>query len=306
MNAQTAETAVDICVCTFRRPHLADTLRSLARLDLPPGWSMRVIVADNDETPSARALVEQVEKETERPVLYMHAPARNISIARNACLDAADAPFLAFIDDDELAAPGWLAALIAEVENSGADAVLGPVQAVYGDESPRWMRERDFHSTRPVWVNGEIVTGYSCNVLFRRDSTAARNLRFRPELGRSGGEDTVFFSALHRAGGKIAFAPDALLTEAVPPERARFGWLARRRFRSGQTHALLLLEEKGGHMGTRLRCAGLAAAKALFCLLAALPDFRRRHYWFLRAALHAGVAGRLLGKRELEQYGTGS
>jgi hypothetical protein len=35
--------------------------------------------------------------------LYVHAPARNISIARNACLDAADAPLIAFIDDDETA-----------------------------------------------------------------------------------------------------------------------------------------------------------------------------------------------------------
>ncbi|TIT19010.1 MAG: glycosyltransferase family 2 protein, partial [Mesorhizobium sp.] len=30
--------SIDICVCTFRRPELADTLRSIAALDVPSGF----------------------------------------------------------------------------------------------------------------------------------------------------------------------------------------------------------------------------------------------------------------------------
>ena len=43
---------IDICMCTFRRPHIAETLRSLSTLELKPEWELRVIVADNDETPT--------------------------------------------------------------------------------------------------------------------------------------------------------------------------------------------------------------------------------------------------------------
>ena len=50
-------TTVDVGVCTFRRPAVAETLASLARQDLPPGVALRVIVADNDAEPEARARV---------------------------------------------------------------------------------------------------------------------------------------------------------------------------------------------------------------------------------------------------------
>ena len=50
---------VDVCVCTFRRPTIMDTLASLAKQKLLDGWKLRVIVADNDATPSARGAVER-------------------------------------------------------------------------------------------------------------------------------------------------------------------------------------------------------------------------------------------------------
>ena len=49
---------VDVCACTFRRASVVDLLRSLAKL-VTPGWRMRVIIADNDDQPSARETVER-------------------------------------------------------------------------------------------------------------------------------------------------------------------------------------------------------------------------------------------------------
>lgn len=293
--------SIDICLCTFRRPQVADTLRSLAALDRIPDCAVRVIVADNDETPSARAIVMAQEAALNLPLTYVHAPSRNISIARNACLDNAKGDFVAFIDDDETASPGWLAALLAQALQSGADVVLGPVQAVYAPDAPAWMRRADCHATAPVWVGDEIVTGYSCNVLIRRTAPAVAGRRFRLSFGRTGGEDTAFFSEIHRAGGKITFAPRAVVTEPVPASRARFSWLMARRFRAGQTHGLLLAEEKGASLPARLRCIALASLKAGACLLAAPLDVRR---WLLRGVLHAGAVSGLCGARAIEQYGT--
>lgn len=47
--------AVDVCVCTFRRPAVRETPRSLAGQAGAPRF---VIVADNDEMPSAEGLVK--------------------------------------------------------------------------------------------------------------------------------------------------------------------------------------------------------------------------------------------------------
>jgi succinoglycan biosynthesis protein ExoM len=297
---------IDICVCTFRRVHIADTLRSVARIDRQSGWNIHVIVADNDEEPSAQDLVEFTAKETGLSLTYIHAPACNISIARNACLDASTAPFMAFIDDDELVTEGWLESLVSKMESSGADVVLGQVRAIYGPDTPDWVRQGDFHSNEPVRTGGKIVTGASNNVLIRKSSPSVNGKRFRKDFGKTGGEDTVYFSEIYKAGGLIEYAPQAIVTEIVPPNRASFIWLLKRRFRFGQTHARLLLNGPGNAIVIRAKNILIADAKGGFCLAMALLNiFRlpRMIFWVLRGALHVGVIFHLLGKKELELYG---
>lgn len=294
--------AVDIGICTFRRAHLADTLRSIAKLALPPDFVLRVIVADNDDTLSAQALVDAAASELSLPVTYVHAPSRNISVARNACLDAALAPMLAFVDDDEIVSPQWLTELIVTLEEEGADAVLGPVKAVYAADTPAWIRNGDFHSTRPVWVQGRILTGYAGNALINLRSPAFQGLRFRTDLGRTGGEDTAYFCAAVKAGARIAYAPDAVAHEAIGKSRATLEWLLKRRFRSGQTHGLMLLEESS----PRAAHVAKAAAKAAFCALLAIVNVwrpSRMRFWALRGVMHIGVISRLLGQKEVRLYG---
>lgn len=167
--------SIDVCVCTYRRPSLAATLQSIASQVLPAGLEMRVIVVDNDDTPSARDLVTRACQDLGLTFLYLHAPARNISIARNACLAHADAALAAFIDDDETAGPGWLAALIGTLDSAGADVVFGPVQAVYEPASPAWLRQADLHSTRPAIGAGAVIqTGYTCQRAVPRANPANR------------------------------------------------------------------------------------------------------------------------------------
>lgn len=294
---------IDIAVCTFRREALSETLASLSRLDVPEGVHLRVIVADNDVTPSAHPRVEAAR--LPMAITYVHCPAGNISIARNACLDHAGADFLAFVDDDEAVEPQWLARLLAEAHATKADVVLGPVRALYGPDAPAWMRRGDFHSTYPVRVGGEIRTGYTCNVLMRLAAPSVAGRRFDLALGRSGGEDTAFFDKVHAAGGRFAFAREAWAEEPVPATRATFSWLARRRLRMGQTHGRILA---GRHEGpARIGAAMLAGAKGAACFLAAtalvfLPV--RRNRFLLRGLLHAGAVSGLFGARTIEPYGT--
>lgn len=304
MTIAPAPVRIDIGICTFRRPALRETLESLFGLVVPEGTSLRLIVADNDAVPSARDLVESLRERSPFPILYVHCPKSNISIARNACLTSADADFLAFIDDDETATPEWLAALYAKACETGAETVLGPVRAIYGDDSAAWMRSGDFHSTMPVWVNGRIVTGYTCNTLLDMRSPLVAGRRFALSLGQSGGEDTHFFSQLTEAGGRIEFAEKALVVEPVPASRASFSWLAKRRFRSGQTHGRIVAAKNPG--AKRLPKALIAALKASYCgAIAAVftPMPVRRNRYALRGALHVGAVMGMLGVREIRQYG---
>lgn len=299
-----APVRIEVAVCTCGRSALSEALASLDRQEVPAWLGLSVLVIDNDETPSAEGAVRAFAETSDVPVRYVHCPAFNISVARNGALDHARARLLAFMDDDETAEPGWIAALASAQAESGADVVLGPVRAVYGPGAPGWMRRLDMHSTRPVEVQGTIRTGYSCNVLMDLESPAFRGLRFDPALGRSGGEDTSFFTRAYRRGARLVAAEQAVVTEKVGPERARFAWLARRRFRSGQTHGRLLAETATGL--PRVAALGLAGLKLAYCAggaILAAPDTARRNAALLRGCLHAGTATGLIGIRPITLYG---
>lgn len=277
--------AVDVCLCTFRRPQVVQTLASLARQDLPPGVRMRVIVADNDDHPTAWDVVTQAAIVHDLSMTYVHAPARNISVARNACLDAARADWLAFIDDDEQAAPDWLAQLLTCATAEGADAVFGPSVAIYPPDTPRWISRNDFLSNRPHRRDGRVETGHSCNALIRR-AAIPEGLRFRPDLGQSGGEDTEFFYRLGRSGARMVICDTAEVTEPATPHRLRAGWLAERRLAEGRHYAT---SSGRGRVGL----AATALAKTVLCLSVALPlalhpPMAAR--WALRGVFHLGVA----------------
>lgn len=284
---------IDVCICTYRRDSLVRTLASIdAQVGMAEG--VRILVADNDEVPSAKATVDA--RAGRWPRLYLHAPARNISIARNALLEASTADFIAWIDDDEIAEPNWLASLLAAIGDH--DAAFGPVRALYPPEAPDWIRSADLHSTRPVMTQRGVVTGYTSNALVRRDAVGEE--RFLETLGRSGGEDTEFFSRLFNLGLRFVSAPAAVVEEPTALDRLSFGWLKQRAFRAGQTHARSYLISNRRAQGVLEASTKAAVCLGLSLLMAASPAARRR--LAVRAALHRGVVARLLGRDDLQLY----
>lgn len=290
MTGTRAQDIIDVCICTYRRVSIVDTLKSIEAQQLPEGFVLRVIVADNDDTPSAQARVEATAAQMKFVVKYLHAPSRNISIARNACLDAASGTWVAFIDDDETASADWLAQLLTCAHTQHLDAVFGPTRASYGADTPRWMRERDYHSNIPRRRDGEVHTGHTCNALLRREHPLVANQRFLLEKGRSGGEDTEFFYRLWHAGLRLGICDEALVHETVDPARLAWRWIARRKFRSGQTYSLL--SSRDATLAARTQRMLLAVLKVQFCLALVVLNLgfeTRRNYWLLRSVFHSGV-----------------
>ncbi|MBE9637060.1 glycosyltransferase [Salipiger mangrovisoli] len=292
---------IDLCICTFRREHITDTLRSVGALAVPEGVALRVIVVDNDDTDSARARVEAVAQTLPMPLRYIHAPGANISIARNAGLDAVEAEWAAFLDDDEIAAPDWLATMIARQRETGADGIFGPSRAVYGPGAPEWMKRGDFHSQYAAPRNGVVETGHTCNALLRWTATPWAAERFELARGKSGGEDTEFFFRLRSLGATYAIAEDAVVTEEVPEQRLSIGWLLRRRYRIGQSYSATAQS-----LPARARLFGTAGVKSAYCgarTLLALPNPERRTFWLMRGTMHAGVCAGCLALPERALYG---
>jgi succinoglycan biosynthesis protein ExoM len=296
-----APVAVTVCICTFRRPAgLAEAMASVAGQRLPRSVRQSLVVVDNDSDPSARPLVERFAAGVDFPVAYRHCPGENISIARNGALDATRTRWLAFLDDDERAAPNWLAALLAL--SGGAQAVFGPCEAVYAAHAPSWIRRGDYHSNRIVRRHGAIETGHTCNALIDAAFVRRRALRFDVELGRSGGEDTIFFHAMRRCGATLAYAPTAIVFEDVAAGRATIGWIARRRYRAGQTYALMLRRFSPRRYALWAWTSPLKIAVCSFIGASTSFDSTRASQWAMRGVFHFGGLSYALGFGIHQEY----
>ncbi len=220
------------------------------------------------------------------PAPAWRGPAGTWPAARNACLEAADGDFIAFVDDDEVVSEGWLKALLAKAQASGAAAVLGPVRAVYEPDAPEWMVAGDFHSTMPVFVGGEIRTGYTCNVLIRWVAPfRGAALQYGPgPVGRGR------YGLLLSADG--ARREDRLCARGRGRGAGAGG--AGEHGLADQAPSAVWADARHAVGGARLKSLPVVAASISFCCvmagLTAFSPVSRRRNW-LRAVLHGRGGG---------------
>ncbi len=228
---------VAIIVPTLRRPESLE--RALRSLFVQTGVGDRIseiVVVDNDPAASAAATVETVRGLAPWPLVYVQAPQPGVATARNAGLAATRAPLIAFLDDDEAASPGWLAALIKAQEATGADAVFGPITGRAPEAAP-WLKgylERFFGREGPA-STGLIESPHGCgNSLMLRVTALPGPAPFDAAADQAGGEDDALFAALKARGGRFGWAPDAMVEEFAPAHRATLKYALARAFAYGQ------------------------------------------------------------------------
>ena len=229
--------AVAVIVPTLRRPDsLARALRSLFVQTRAADRVAAIVVVDNDPEGTAQAVVARLTPLSPWPLIYRHAPRPGVATARNAGLAAVNAPLIAFLDDDEAADAGWLAALLKAQAETRADVVFGPIRG-RAPEGTGWTRaylERFFGREGPART-GLIDHAYGCgNSLMVRATALPGAAPFDVASDRSGGEDDALFSALAARGGRFGWAAGAWVDEFAPPHRATLTYVLARAFAYGQ------------------------------------------------------------------------
>jgi succinoglycan biosynthesis protein ExoM len=289
---------VTVCICTFRRPSILKTIDSILTQS-SYGFPSVILVIDNDDHPSAKDIVTARAMAARVKVQYVHAPARNISIARNAALDSAKTRWLAFIDDDEYASADWLTILWCK--RQGAHAIFGPTRAVYPGNAPQWIKDGDYHSNL-VGDRRPIDTGYTSNVLIDLEFVRTNSLRFDPLLGTTGGEDTIFFHDMFERGAFLKYTPDAVAYEEVTSRRLTFRWIAKRRFRVGQVYAMMFYRSDLWAYRAVIWSAPLKITTCLIMTLLMIWRPSSSLWWLMRSLFHGGVLSFGLGIKMVEEY----
>ncbi|MEL7048991.1 MAG: glycosyltransferase, partial [Pseudomonadota bacterium] len=203
--------------------------------------AISVLVIDNSPEGAARSLVDALAPEYRFPITYRHEPRTGLAYARNAAVEealAGNASYLAFIDDDEMPEPQWIAALYSRLVRTHSAAAVGPAYPMFAGR-PKWNLPIASYATRTKVVGGFTNEGYTCNVLFDLGIVRDLELRFDLNLNQVGGEDTMFFKAIRDGNHTIAWAEDAVVHDLIPPHRMTAVWLFRRWYRTGSIEARL-------------------------------------------------------------------
>lgn len=222
---------VSIIIPTFRRPERAlEAARSaLAQVCAA---SFEVVLIDNDPAGSA---LDQLRTLDNARVTIVHEPRAGVANARNAGLRASTGSIIAFLDDDEIAPPNWLAELMRVQAAHRADVVFGPVKTLLS-EKPRDHEAYfdDFFARDADHAEGLIDIFYGCGCSLVRRAALPSAEPFAAERNESGGEDDLLFQGMEAAGARFAWAPNAFVWETPEPSRVTLAYTLRRAFAYGQ------------------------------------------------------------------------
>lgn len=182
---------------------LAACLQELARQSYPCGrWE--IVVVDNHSAP----VVDRVTLHSGPPIHVVHCPDPSAYAARNAGARMARGDIFAFTDADCLPDSNWIAAGVESLTHrTSISMVAGRVEFVYDRLSPSTIElfETSFFFNQPRNVSG----GFSVTAnMFVHAGVFQRLGGFEPNIRSRG--DTEFGLRLRRAGGTVAYAPQAI------------------------------------------------------------------------------------------------
>jgi succinoglycan biosynthesis protein ExoM len=230
--------AVTVAICTFKRAEgLRRTLQGLWAQQGLTGTRLHALVVDNDAQASARQVAEASPAPLPWSLRYVVEPSPGLAAVRNRCLAETTTELVAFIDDDEVPAPGWLAALLRCHAQTAADAVFGCVVPAFEAPLPTWAGDGALFA-KPRRPTGSTIgweATNTANVLLGRRLLELAGGAFDERFAASGGEDTLLFYRAERHGARLVWCDDAVVHEHLPAGRLRLAWLLRRAFRGGQT-----------------------------------------------------------------------
>jgi glycosyltransferase involved in cell wall biosynthesis len=246
---------VSILICTKdRAAALRETLSSLARVAVPRGWKVELLVIDNGSRDGTREVVQgarfhfgtaRVESE---PVL-------GVASARNRALDRATGEVLLWTDDDVRLPGDWIEKMVAPIQQGRMDAVAGGVCLAFGRKR-EWMGPclRSWLASSEGLSEGRPGRMIGANMAFHRRVLGSKT-RFDPVLGPGAlgmGEETLFSYQIEKSGFVIGSAFDVVVEHAFDCGRLCPAGLAKLAYSMGRSEAYIAHHWHGVDAGSAL------------------------------------------------------
>ena len=312
MEILSSRPVIAVVVCTHNRSHLLErTLASLVHQTFPAD-RREIIVVDDGSTDDTRRVADRF-SQTVPGVTIIHQTNAGLGAARNTGWRTAQAPLVAFLDDDAVAPPDWLTDVtrgFAAAEERLA-VLGGPIDPEWESPPPAWLtRELQVWLTvfdlgsEPIFTREQAVFG-GANMALR--TCALKDAGGFPEdLGRRGQsllshEESELWSRLAARGWINAYLPGLRVKHFTPTSRMTPAWFRRRLFWEGISVARRETwpEEMPWARGVR-RCLGYGLrriASREFVLPLLRPwSWRRDVGWQTYCAYHFGYLRETLSR----------
>jgi GT2 family glycosyltransferase/O-antigen/teichoic acid export membrane protein len=236
-----------VVVCAYTLERWDDILEAVAsaRAQDPPPCEIIIIVDHNVE------LRDRLKAELPDLCIVDNQRERGLSGARNTGISLASGELIAFLDDDAVASPEWLALMTVHFERP-------QVVGVTSSSRPKWL------GPRPSWFPEEYLWTLGCSyrglpdtcepvrsahggAMCCRSDIFRKVGGFNPSLGRNhcatllSCEETelcVRVASLVK-GATFIYEPRAFIDHKVPPKRVTWNYFLRRCYAEGVSKAYL-------------------------------------------------------------------
>jgi len=250
--------SVSVVISTFNRcESLERTLESLARQRVPEHVSFEVIVVDNNSTDDTRGVVAKAAGRFEQ-LRYAFEPCSGVSFGRNTGIREARGAIVAFTDDDNDVAPGWVATIQHTLEvHAEVYALGGPIFPQWPAPPPAWLDDRHWSPLAIVDYGPEAFLSnarrpiclLTANLAVRREVFEQVG-PFSPDFPR--GQDHEFLLRFWRAGRQVLYVPSLVAYARIQPIRLTRRYHRRWHWRHGAVSAMMRLQESIGPGGSLL------------------------------------------------------
>jgi GT2 family glycosyltransferase len=296
--ASASSLSISVVVCTRERPvDLARCLTSLARLTRAPH---EILVVDN--APDSNTTREVVASFS--GVRYYCEPERGLSAARNAALNHAVGDIVAFVDDDTVVHPEWLASIRKCFEDSQVMVATGLILPGQLETQAQLLFERSFQFFHQGYRRRRFDSGYfdalrgkgvpiwmlgaGANMAIRRKAFELGykfDTRLGPGVFGGCGEDSEYWYRILQHGWTCVYEPAACVFHYHRREISALRRLVHE-YMKGHVAALILQFSKTGHWGNLRRLfLQLPAEYAILCLRLIVTGFAPENRILLRGAL---------------------
>jgi glucosyl-dolichyl phosphate glucuronosyltransferase len=236
--------SVVICAYTEDRFHdLIAAVESVQRQTIPP---LEVIVVIDHNA----YLLEQVQIHIPDIIAIENSEQQGLSGARNSGTAIAQGALIAYLDDDAIAEPDWLARLIRCCTDPKVLGVGGTVEPRWLNKKPCWFPEEFY------WVVGCTYRGMPRTITKIRNPIGANMaLRrevldtvggFRNKIGRVGTQpvgceetELCIRACQHWPQGVFLYQPQACVSHRVPSNRATWRYFGSRCYAEGLSKAIV-------------------------------------------------------------------